>query len=188
MKTSITVVLFAFLFANVNVSAQTAEKVKWYTIEEAIQLNAKTPKKIMIDIYTDWCGWCKKMDKDTFNEPEIARYINANYYPVKFDAESSASVVFAGKTFEGSNMAGGRKSPHQLAVAFFNGQSIGYPAIAYLTEKLEIIGTVPGYKTPQQIEPLLHYVAESKYQSEAFDKYSASFVSQIKKNASAQNL
>jgi thioredoxin-related protein len=178
MKGLILTVVSVFFFFNV--SAQTAETVKWYSIEEAVRLNAQTPKKFIIDIYTDWCGWCKKMDKETFNQPEIARYINANYYPVKFNAESLEDITFSGKTFKGGQAVGNRVSPHQFAVALFNGQNMGYPAIAYLTEKLEMIGTIPGYKTPKDIEPLLHYIAESKYQAVAFDKYSESFVSQLK--------
>ncbi|MDR0713559.1 MAG: DUF255 domain-containing protein [Bacteroidales bacterium] len=179
MKTLFIIVFSSFCWASA--SAQGSAKVKWYSIEEAVQLNAKTPKKFLIDIYTDWCGWCKKMDAETFNYPEIAQYINAHYYPVKFNAESSADVNFSGKVYKGEKAVGNRIPPHQFAVALFNGQGIGYPAIAYLTEKMEIIGTVPGYKNPQQIEPLLHYIAENKFKSVPFDEFQSSFVSQLKK-------
>ncbi|MDR1672695.1 MAG: DUF255 domain-containing protein [Bacteroidales bacterium] len=174
------------LLSVVAISAQET-KVKWYTLEEAVKLNEKTPKKFMIDLYTDWCGWCKKMDAETFASAELARYINANYYPVKFDAESAEDVNFAGKVFTGSpnsKAVGGRRPSHQLTVALFQNvrsEERGYPAIAYLTEKLELIGTVPGYKTAQQIEPLLHYIAEGKYQSVKLDDYTKTFVSQLAK-------
>jgi thioredoxin-related protein len=174
-------IAFTSLFFLTNISAQTDTKIRWYSIEDAIKLNEKAPKKFLIDIYTDWCGWCKKMDAETFNYAEIAQYINAHYYPVKFNAESSEDINFAGTVFEGSKGAGGRKPPHKLAVALFNGIGIGYPAIAYLTEKLEIIGTVPGYKTPQQIEPLLHYIAENKYKSIGLSDFEKTFTSQLKK-------
>ncbi|NJK95139.1 MAG: DUF255 domain-containing protein [Bacteroidales bacterium] len=69
-------------------------KVKWYTIEQVVELQKKEPKKILIDVYTDWCGWCKKMDAETFDHPIIAEYINKYYYPVKFNAESKEPVDF----------------------------------------------------------------------------------------------
>ena len=73
--------------------------VKWYTFEEAVALNKKEPRKIFIDVYTDWCGWCKKMDETTFSKPEIAKILNKDYYAVKFDAESLDTINFAGTRF-----------------------------------------------------------------------------------------
>ena len=71
-------------------------KVQWMTFEEAIEANKDNPRKIFVDIYTDWCGWCKKMDAQTFNHPDIASYMNDNYYNVKFNAEQKGEVVFNG--------------------------------------------------------------------------------------------
>ena len=76
------------------------EKINWMTIEEAEAANKKEPRKLVIDVYTDWCGWCKKMDKDTFQNEKIAKYVNENYYAVKFNAEQKDSIVFLGQTFK----------------------------------------------------------------------------------------
>ncbi|MDR1866424.1 MAG: DUF255 domain-containing protein [Bacteroidales bacterium] len=179
MKTVFSMFISLFLLAGA--AAQTDTKIKWYSIEEAVRLNKTAPKKILIDIYTDWCGWCKKMDAETFSYAEIAQYINTHYYPVKFDAESTADIHFAGEVFKGGQASNGRKQTHQFAIALFNGKNIGYPAIAYLTEDLEIISTVPGYRTPQQIEPLLHYIVENKYRSMYLAEYEKTFVSKLKK-------
>ena len=75
-------------------SSSYAQKVKWYSFEEAVELNKTKPKKILVDVYTDWCGWCKKMDQNTFSHPVIAEYINKNFYAVKFDAESKEAIKF----------------------------------------------------------------------------------------------
>ena len=61
--------------------------VKWLTFEEAVEKSKTEKRKIFIDVYTDWCGWCKVMDKNTFNDPEVAKLLNEKFYPVKFNAE-----------------------------------------------------------------------------------------------------
>ena len=81
------------------VQPKAADQIKWYTIEEAYKLNKLSPKPFFVDVYTDWCGWCKRMDATTFQDPSVAAYLNSYYYPVKFDAESKDTVQFLEKTF-----------------------------------------------------------------------------------------
>jgi thioredoxin-related protein len=151
-------------------------RVKWYSIEEAEKLNKQQPRKIMIDVYTDWCGWCKKMDKETFNHPVIAAYINEHYYPVKLNAESKEQIVFNGTTYK--YVAQGARGYHELAAGLLNGQ-MSYPSVAYMNEKMELLGAVPGYMNAQSIEPLLNYIVEDKYTSESLEEYQKSFQSKI---------
>jgi thioredoxin-related protein len=153
------------------------QEVKWYSIEQAIELNKKEPRKIMVDVYTDWCGWCKKMDKETFSQPVIAAYLNSHFYPVKFNAESLDPIEFNGKQF--INEGKGPRPAHQFAVALLNGQ-LSYPSVAYINEKLELLGTIPGYLTANQIEPLLNFIVDDKYKSTTMDEYKKTFVSKIK--------
>lgn len=154
-------------------------QVKWHTITEAEQLNKVKPKKFMIDVYTDWCGWCKRMDAGTFTNPIIAEYLNNNFYAVKFNAESADSIFFGGKTFVN---AGGSRSTHQLAKALLKDQ-LSYPTIVYLNEKLELLGPIPGYKTPEALEAWLVFVNEEKYVSLKFDDFVATFTGKIKPTA-----
>ena len=79
-------VITALFFSSVNIYAQ-AEKINWVSFEEAVQLNEKEPRKFIVDVYTDWCGWCKRMDQTTFKNPEVAQYINEKYWAVKLNAE-----------------------------------------------------------------------------------------------------
>jgi thioredoxin-related protein len=153
-------------------------KVKWYTLDQAVELQKKEPRKIMIDVYTDWCGWCKKMDAETFDHPVIAEYLNTNYYPVKFNAESKEPVSFAGKTFVNENL-GGRAS-HQFAIALLQGK-MSYPSIAYLNEKLEPLGAIPGYYSAKDFEPLINYIEEEKYVAGiSFDDFKKGFTGKVK--------
>ncbi len=96
-----------------NKIAEGNSDIKWYTIEEAEKLFNKSPRPIFIDTYTDWCGWCKKMDSETFTDPVIADILNTKFYPVKFNAEGKESVTFMGQTFINDGKAG---RTHQLAL------------------------------------------------------------------------
>jgi thioredoxin-related protein len=156
-----------------------AEKVKWYTPKEAFELQKKQPKKILIDIYTDWCGWCKKMDAETFTHPIIADFLNKYFYPVKFNAETSDSIIFGGHKFINDGKSG---RTHQFAMALFQAQNLqpGYPSIAYMDENLQLIRVWSGYWTPPQIEVWLHYVVDEKYKPLPLEEYQKTFVSQIK--------
>lgn len=155
-----------FIFALPAFSQQTT--VKWYSFEEAVELNKEEPKKVLIDVYTDWCGWCKKMKKNTFNHPEIAKYINENFYAVRFDAEGEKEITFRGKTFVKSGDRS--RSPHQLAIALLQGK-MSYPSVAYLDENNQLITTVPGYYSPKDIEPILKFFVEDAYKNQSFQDF-----------------
>lgn len=172
MRTHLIIIL-GMLLSHVSVS----QSVTWYTLEEALELNKEHPKKILIDVYTNWCGWCKQMDAGTFNHPAIAAILNDHFYAVKFNAESKQPVVFSGYTF--TNPGEGR-STHMfvLTYASLNGH-IGYPTIVYFDENLRRLYVEPGYKTPETIEPVLHYIAKDKYKNISYADYIRSFESAL---------
>jgi thioredoxin-related protein len=164
------IILLLLITQSVISSAQTSP-VKWYSIEEAVKLAQADPKPIFVDAFTDWCGWCKKLDKDTFSNPVIAEILNTRYYPVKFNAEGSEPVTFQGKTFINDGKLG---RTHQLAYALLQG-NLGYPTIVFLTAKSELITPVSGYKTPAQIEPMLMYFAGTSWQTQSFEVFMKTF-------------
>ena len=178
MKKLFSLTILIILSINLFSQEKSQSLVKWYSFEEAVELNRVNAKKLFIDVYTDWCGWCKVMDKNTFNHPVIAKYLNENFYPVKFNAETTDTVRFGGKLFV--NSGEGTRPPHQLAIALLRGQ-MSYPSIAYMDEQNRLLTTVPGYLTPESIEPLLKYIAEDIYKTgKSFVEYQKTFVSSIK--------
>jgi thioredoxin-related protein len=140
--------------------------VKWMTFEQAVQrLDAdqkagKKGKKIFIDIYTDWCGWCKKMDKETFEAPSIAAYLNEHFYPVKFNAEQREPVKFRTHTF--NFVAQGNRGYHELAASLLEG-NMSYPTVVFLNERVEMLQRIPGYLDIPTFDMILHYLAEEHY-------------------------
>lgn len=169
-KLAITVVLVIIAFSFKSFAQEA--KVKWYTFEEAIELNKKEQRKIFIDVYTDWCGWCKKMDATTFTNPSIAKILNEEYYAVKFDAEQKEEIIFKGHTYK--FVANGRRGYHELAAALLQGK-MSYPSVAYLNENSDLLTAVPGYQTPDRLEPILMFFAEDAFKSQTFDEYSKKF-------------
>jgi len=119
--------------------------IKWMTFEEAIQANQSEKRKIFIDVYTDWCGWCKVMDKKTFTDETVINYMNEHYYAVKFNAEKEDPVVFQGKNFE--LVDGGRRPIHTLAYAMLDGK-LSYPSYVYFNENNQRITISKGFKDP----------------------------------------
>lgn len=146
----------------------TTSPIKWYTIEEAQRLQAQDPKPILIDLYTDWCGYCKRLDVYTFSNKTIAGYLSKHFYPVKFNAEQREAVVFSGKTFE--NTGNKERSPHDLAIALTGGK-LSYPTLIYLNKESKVVSVVPGYCTPSQLEPILHYIADEAYNEKGWEEY-----------------
>jgi len=151
---------------SINDTPELEKNVNWMTFEEAVETSksakaeGKTPKKIFIDIYTDWCGWCKKMDKNTFQHPKIATYLNEHFYPVKFNAEQKADVEYAGKTFKFIDK--GRRGYHQLAAGLLKGK-MSYPSVIFMNEDLELIQRVSGYQDVSRFDMIIRYLGEDSY-------------------------
>ncbi len=146
--------------------------IKWITIEEAEKLSKKNPKKIIVDVYTSWCGWCKEMDKSTFADPKVVDYVSKNFYAVKFNAEGNDTIHFNNQTFVNPGAATKTRGTHQLAMAIGSKEGrIGYPTISYLDESNKVISIVPGYLPADQFLMYLKYINEGAYKTQSIDEY-----------------
>ncbi|KAA3642584.1 MAG: DUF255 domain-containing protein [Bacteroidetes bacterium] len=150
-------------------------EIKWLSFEEAIKKNETEPKKFLIDVWTTWCGWCKKMDATTFQDPKIIELINKNFHPVKLNAERKDSVFIGGQLFINENPTA-RRSAHQLAISLLNGK-MTYPSIVYLDEQVNMLQPIAGYQDPKSIEPILLFFGEDIYKTTDWATYQTQFKS-----------
>jgi len=128
-----------------NIPKKTDGSLTWIDMQTADKISNSEGKMYMIDIYTDWCGWCKVMDKQTFSDPEVVKYLDQNFHVVKFDAEQKEKLNFQGKDYEW--MPVGRNGVHALAVELLNSQ-MSYPSIVYLDANKKPIRVSKGFKQP----------------------------------------
>ncbi|MDO5970816.1 thioredoxin fold domain-containing protein [Flavivirga aquimarina] len=162
-----------------------AQEIKWVTLEEAVTLQKKAPKKIMIDVYTNWCGPCKALDKNTFHNEDVVNYVNEHYYAVKFNAEGNDKIDYKGKTFTNPNYnpanANRRNSAHELSRYF---QIQAYPTIVFLDEKGDVIAPIRDYKKPQELELYLKMFKKDEHieidTQEKFNVYYKAFKPEFK--------
>lgn len=151
------------------------DEIKWHSIDEAIQLASQEPRVLVIDVYTDWCGWCKRMDATTFSDPEIIEIMNKHFYPVKLDAEGKEDIVIGDRTFK--FVDNGRRGYHEIAVIVTRGR-LSYPTISYVDAQGKVLEASPGFKTPDQFRVYLDYYAEEAYKTQSFDEFSAGYAGQ----------
>jgi thioredoxin-related protein len=181
-------ILFAFAIATLIVVVQAFMDKKapgndgpvhWYSFGEAVELQKKNPKPIMVDIYTQWCGPCKLMSANTFGNAVIAKYVNENFYPVKFDAETFDSVSFNGYTFKNRNPPGSSRPVHDFAHSILDGKLV-YPSIVFLNEEVKKIQTMTGYYKANEFEPVLKYFGSGKYKDTSWEEFQKTFVAEVK--------
>ncbi len=130
----------------------------WNSFDNGLEHAKVSHKKILVDVYTDWCGWCKKMDEEVYADPKVKEYLTKNFVTVKVNAEAEGTIHYKGNVY----------SPAQLAAAF---GVTGYPATLFLKEDGDPITLLPGYMEAPMFIHVLSFVAENQYEKKQFDQY-----------------
>lgn len=160
------------------------QKINWMSLEEALAAQVNEPRKIIMDVYTTWCGPCKMLDKNTFQNADVVSYVNQNYYAVKFNAEGEEVVKYKDLEFTNPQFdpnRQGRNAQHELAQAL---KITAYPTIVFFNENGDTLLPIPGYKTPAQLELYLKLFYNNDHEKissqEDWDNYQKEFVFQFK--------
>ncbi len=159
-----------FCFAQENQDkAKKQVNLEWLSFEEAVKRLPENKRPLMIDVYTDWCGWCKVMDKNTFSQQEVASYLTKSFYAVKLNAETKDTIRLGEKVF----VFKPEYKSNELAISLLNGK-MSYPSIVFLDEKLQLLTVVPGYVEAPQMLDILRYFGEGTYLKLKWEDYQKS--------------
>lgn len=129
--------IVAFIALGSKLTAQTSPTLKWYGWNEGYPLAMKSGKILLIDAYTDWCGWCKKMDRDTYSDAKIIEKINQYFIPVKFNPELTDQIYYVDSV---------SMSASELFMQFTRGERTGFPTTYFIQPQKRRLMIDPGYR------------------------------------------
>jgi thioredoxin-related protein len=158
MKNSALSLLIILFLAPPLMHSGEKKELKWKNLDAGITEAKKTKKKILMDIYTDWCVWCKKLDKEVYTDEKVAGYLDSHYVLVKLNAESGKKVAYKGEKLSETEIAQG------FGVT-------GYPTLIFLEPNGDAINRIPGFLTAEQIMPILHFIGEGHYKKMSWLEY-----------------
>jgi thioredoxin-related protein len=155
--------------------AQSSKKgqVKWMKFGDAVAATQKEPRKIFVDIYADWCGWCKVLDRDTFSDSVVAKILNEQYYPVKLDAESREMHILPDSSkISSAELAASLAAPKP-------GEQYSLPSMIILNEKVAMLMLIQGAQKPNFMRPALLFFSENHYLKKSWEEYSKEYLNII---------
>ncbi len=127
---------------------QSAPKsMQWVALDEAVKTAAASGKYVFVTVYTDWCGYCRKLNNVTFKAGPVLEELHKNFQSVRINAESKQPVIWQGKKMSEREVAG-----EAWGVT-------GYPTMLFMSPKGEIIGSYSAYAAPELMVNLLTYIS-----------------------------
>ena len=122
-------------------------KVVWRDWDTGLKQARTTSRPVLVDVVTDWCGWCKRMDADVYSRSDVQDYLTRRFVTVRLNAESPSPATYQGKAYNGRS----------LAQRF---QVSGYPTTIFLRSGGDHLVNVPGYIRADRFLLLLQYIAD----------------------------
>jgi thioredoxin-related protein len=147
-------------------------EIHWITLDELQVKMKEQPRKVYMDVYTDWCGWCKVMEKKTFTNPSVIKYFNANFYAVRLNAERKDTIQFAGKTYYYEP----QYKANTLAVELLKG-TLSFPTSVFMLEDFQNPQPIPGYLEVGNIEKVARYFGDNTFKHITWPEYDKTFKS-----------
>jgi len=139
--------LLAGLLGAFAAEAAPATGPEWRGWNDGLQQARTSQRPVIVDVYTNWCGWCRRMEKDVYGKAEVADYLRKNFVTIKLNAEASEPATYEGK----------RTTSQGISQRF---RVSGFPTTVFLRANGEHMANVPGYVPADRFLLLLRYVAE----------------------------
>lgn len=152
------IVAFAYRTSVIDIQKRSPGAIAWKSFDEGTILAKQSNKKILVDVYTDWCSWCKKMDSEVYTDEKVVRLLDEQFVPVKLNAESGKAVSFQGNTLTETEFA------RQLGVS-------GYPTTLFFDQDAKPITALPGYVVPDRFQAVLDFIGKDYYKTISFQQY-----------------
>ncbi len=150
--------------------------IQWMSWSEAQIKVASDQRPVFVAIYTEWCEWCKKMEAETYGHPEIAEYINANFYPVLLNAQCQDELEYKGKVYRFARS--GKRGYHELADELLRG-SLRFPSVVFLDEEMNVLQSLGGYKRPGAFHAIAAYYGSGSYTRVPWSTFERTYISRL---------
>ena len=135
-----------------------SDKIEWKSFDAGMSEAKKTGKKVLIDVYTVWCGWCKKMDAGTYSDKKVTEYLKKHFVTIKMNPEKDGPVTYDGKKYS--------------AAEFSQGMGVnGYPATLFLKSDGKPITLLPGYSEADMFLHVISFIGDNQYEKKKFADY-----------------
>jgi thioredoxin-related protein len=139
--------LLALAFWPALAHAAPAGEVGWLNWNQGVSEAALTGRPILVDVYTDWCGWCRRMDRDVYSRDDVREYLAGHFITVKLNAEALDEGRYQERNYTSRALA------QQFRVS-------GYPTTVFLRPNGEHLVNVPGYVPANRFVLMLRYIGE----------------------------
>ncbi len=148
----------AYYFSTVQTPPPAESLIAWKSFDEGVTLAKQTNKKLLVDVYTNWCTWCKKMDSEVYTNKNVVKLINEHFVASKLNAESSKEIFYKGKKLDESELA------RELGTT-------GYPTTIFFDQQSEPITSLPGYSPPENFVNVLGFIGQDYYKTISYQQY-----------------
>ena len=161
MKNTMRLALVALCLSVAPIAQAADPPIAWRGWDAGLQEAKRLNRPVLVDVYTQWCGWCKRMDRDVYSRREVREYLGSNFVTVKIDAESSDPARYEGHSYTLRSLAG-----------FF--RVTGYPTTLFLKSNGEHLVNVPGYVEADKFLLVLRYIGDGHLdRGETWEDYKA---------------
>jgi thioredoxin-related protein len=141
-----------------NIPEKPDTSLTWYKYDEGLAKAKKEKKHVVLHFYTNWCGWCKRMDKQTFADQQVRRVLNEDYVTIRVNGQSGENVSIDGKDATERQVAG------MYGVR-------AYPITWFLKPSGERIAPKSGYCSAEEFLYILNWVKDDLYEKMSFQEF-----------------